>query len=87
MVALPAYSPQSAQIAREMFFARLRGRATARDTKGWAEKERLLLESCHPFQRPFVEDTARRIVVLCSGRAGKTSGGKRRRRKTSCGSP
>lgn len=77
MVAVPAYAPSS-QIAREVLFQRLRGRASARDTKGWAEKEKLLLDSCHPFQRPLVEDTARRIVVLCSGRAGKTAGMRRR---------
>jgi hypothetical protein len=76
MVALAASPFASPQIAREVLFARLRGVAARRDTKGWGEKEKLLLDGCHPFQKPFVQDEARRIVVLCSGRAGKTTGGR-----------
>lgn len=79
MVALAA-PPQfdSPHIAREMFFQRLRGVAARRDTAGFPEVDRLLLESAHPFQRPLVDDVARRIVVLSSGRAGKTAGMRRR---------
>jgi hypothetical protein len=76
MVTVAAPSARApSPIAREVFFARLRGRAAARDTKGWEEKDKLLLESCHPWQRGFAQDPAKRIVLLCSGRAGKTTGG------------
>lgn len=74
MVAVAApFATASPLIAREVFFTRLRGRAAARDTKGWAEKDRVLLEGCHPFQRAAVEDTSKRVVLLCGGRAGKTT--------------
>lgn len=33
-----------------------------------------IVESCHPRQREFVEDTHRRITGLCGRRAGKTTG-------------
>jgi hypothetical protein len=71
VAAPPARAPSP--IAREVFFARLRGRAAARDTKGWEEKDRLLLDGCHPLQRAAALDTSKRIVLLCGGRAGKTT--------------
>lgn len=38
-----------------------------------ADLDRRLLASLHPYQQSAAEDLARRIVLLCGGRAGKTT--------------
>lgn len=40
---------------------------------GWVEKERLLLEECHPKQRAFVLDPGKRVAALTARGAGKTT--------------
>lgn len=56
----------------------VRADVRARDTSTWLEKERILLESCHPRQRDFVIDTGRRICALVARGGGKTTGGRAR---------
>lgn len=58
--------------------ARQQQRVKARDTGGWDEKERILLDSCHPKQRQFVLDDGRRIAALTSRGCGKTTGSRAR---------
>ena len=48
------------------------------DVSEWADKERLLLSSCHPKQLGFVDDPGRRIVALVARGGGKTTGGRAR---------
>ncbi len=49
-----------------------------RDTGPWAEKLRLLAESCHPRQRDFVLDPNRRVSAIVARGGGKTTGGRAR---------
>lgn len=62
----------------EAHLAETRGRVAARDVTGWAEKERLLLEACHPRQRDFVLDPGRRVAALVARGGGKTTGDRAR---------
>ena len=50
----------------------------ARDTGTWAEKERILLDSCHSKQRDFALDPGRRVCALVARGGGKTTGARAR---------
>lgn len=65
---------ESPRLARAVFFAKRRDRRKSHDTSGFERKAQLLLESCHPKQRDYVVDPAKRIATLTAGRAGKTTG-------------
>lgn len=62
----------------DVLLASKRADIRARDTSAWSEKERLLLESCHPKQREFVLDPGKRIAALVARGGGKTTGGRAR---------
>ncbi len=48
------------------------------DTSPWQRLVDRLIEDCHPEQRDFVCDSARRIVALVGRGGGKTTGGRAR---------
>lgn len=62
----------------DALLADTRVRVRARDTTDWIEKERILLDACHPKQRAFVIDPGRRIAALVARGGGKTTGGRAR---------
>lgn len=60
-------------IARAVFFERRRRHAAKYGGVDWKEVERRILAELHPFELSVVRDRAKRIVLRCGSRAGKTT--------------